>query len=393
MITLRLTKRAEKEILAGCPWVMRHQLVSSSEWEIADPGSLARLETVKGEHVGIGFINPISQIVFRLLSRKSEPIDTAFFSALFSRALAKREAHYTAPYYRLVHSEADFLPGLVVDRYGDILVLQVTSAGMERLQAQWLPALDALIHPTTILLRNDISVRKLEGLSQEVRVLKGEVPPLVEVIENDCIYLANLREGQKTGWFYDMRDNRKIIAERCKHKTVLDVFSHSGGFGLLAAKQGATSVTMVEGSQLALDLAAQAAAKNGVLDKCSFIKGDAVAVMQKLAAEGKRYDVVITDPPAYVKAKKDVATGMKGYGNVAMAAAPLVVEGGEYFTASCSHHATRGAFHKAVLMGLQQAGKKATIISEMGAAKDHPQHAHLPQNNYLKGLLLKMHCN
>jgi len=392
VIKIRLTKQSEKEILAGCPWVMRHQAMPSSEWETATPSDLARVETQKGVFVGVGLLNPLSQIVCRILTRKDEKIDTQFFARLFKMALEKRERFYDKPFCRLVHSEADFLPGLVVDRYGDILVVQVTSAGMEALQSLWLPALEALLNPTAILLRNDVGARKLEGLKQENKILKGDIPPLVELVENDCIYFADLMHGQKTGWFYDMRDNRKKIVEYCEYKHVLDVFSHSGGFGVLAAKYGAASVTMVDSSALALDLAMQAAAKNGVEKSCTTIKGDAVAVMQKLAAEGKKFDVVITDPPAYVKSKKDVANGMKGYSKVAQAAAALVADKGLYFTASCSHHATRSAFNKAVLQGIKLAGKKAQILSELGASRDHPVHPQLAQNSYLKGLLVKITC-
>lgn len=384
-ITIRLQKSHEKEILNGAPWVMTHQVVESSEWQTAEAGSLATLETSRGEFVAICLLNPNSHIVCRVLTRRKEAIDGAFFARLFERALAKREALYKEPYYRLTHAEADDLPGLVVDRYGDIVVIQVTSAGMEKLQPFWLKALEDLVQPQGILLRNDVPSRKLEGLTQEVKIIKGEIPPLVEVHENGCIYLADLVNGQKTGWFYDMRDNRKKVAEYCKGKTMLDVFSHSGGFGLLAAKVGAT-VTMVDASELALKLGQQAAERNGV--SVQAIKGDAVAVMQKLAGEGKIYDVVVADPPAYVKSKKDIASGMKGYAKVAEHAAKLVADGGILFTASCSHHASRGSFNNAVMEGIAKAGRRAEILAQTGASGDHPKHPHLPQNEYLKGLLM-----
>ncbi len=389
MITLRIHKAHQKDVMNGAPWLMTHMVVASSEWQTAQAGSLVRVENERGEYMGVGMLNPQSHIVCRMLSLKQELIDTNFFATRFARALQLREKLYDAPFYRLVHSEADFLPGLVVDRYGDICVLQVSSVGMEQLQPIWLPALESVLNPQAILLRNDIGARKPEGLKQEIRVLKGVIPPLVEVVENDCIYLANLLEGQKTGWFFDMRDNRKLVAEQAKDKTMLDVFSHSGGFGLLAAKMGASAVTMVDASALALDLAMQAAIRNGVTERCATIKGDAIAVMQKLAAEGKRFDVVIADPPAYVKSKKDVTSGMKGYAKVAQAAAGLVADGGVLFTASCSHHADRKAFNKAVLEGISKAGRKATIVAQTGASADHPTHPHLPQNGYLKGISLK----
>jgi 23S rRNA (cytosine1962-C5)-methyltransferase len=372
------------------PWVMRHMAVESSEWLASTHGSLAKIESERGEFIGIGMLNPLSQIVGRMLTRKQEGIDAAFFTRIISGALAKREALYDAPYYRLIHAEADGLPGLVIDRFGDVLVIQVGSAGMEALQTIWITVLEHLLEPRTVVMRNDLGARKLEGLEQYVKVVKGSVEELTPVIENGCLYFADLIRGQKTGWFYDMRDNRAMMAELSEGRKVLDVFSHSGGFGLLAARAGAEYVTMVDSSELALSLAMKAAEENGVAEICDTLRGDAVEVMKKLAADGLQYDVVIADPPAYVKSKKDVAAGMKGYEKVALAAAPLLKNEGLLFTATCSHHASRGLFNKAVLAGIKAAGRKAEIVKQTGAGKDHPLHPNLPQSEYLKGLLLRL---
>ncbi|MDX2072850.1 MAG: class I SAM-dependent rRNA methyltransferase [Alphaproteobacteria bacterium] len=388
--TLRIKKTHAASILRGCPWVMRHQAVESSEWMAALPGSLVRVETERGEFIGTGVVNPLSQIVCRMLSWQREAIDAAFFTRLITQALEKRTALYDAPYYRLVHAEADGLPGLVIDRFDDVLVAQVGSHGMEKLQPIWLVALEHLLEPRSVVMRNDFSARKLEGLVQEVKVIKGSVPEYVTLTENGCIYSADVLSGQKTGWFYDMRDNRKMLAGMAEGKTMLDVFSHSGGFGLLAATQGACDVTMVDSSALALDLAMRAAAENGVASRSSTIRGDALEVMRRLASEGRVYDLVVADPPAYVKSKKDIASGLKGYEKVAAQAAMLVEKGGHFFTATCSHHAGRSAFNKAVLSGIAQAGRAAEIIRQTGAGSDHPLHPHLPQSEYLKGLLLRL---
>ena len=390
MHTLRIQKKFVKEIADGCPWVMRHQAVESSEWLAAEPGSLAMVESERGEFIGIGMINPLSHIVCRMLSTKHESIDAAFFTRQLALALEKRAALFDAPYYRLAHAEADGLPGLVIDRFDDTLVVQVGSAGMEKLQPIWLVALEHLLEPRSVVMRNDFGARTLEGLPRLVGVTKGSVPEFLPIVENGCVYFSDVLKGQKTGWFYDMRDNRMMMANRAKGETVLDVFSHSGGFGLLAAKQGADSVTMVDSSQLALDLAMAAAAENGIANRCQVIKGDAIEVMKKLASEGKKYDVVIADPPAYVKSKKDISAGLKGYEKVALYASGLVAPGGDFFTATCSHHAGRSAFNKAVLAGVTQAGRKATIIKQTGASRDHPLHPQLPQSEYLKGLLLQL---
>lgn len=389
-VTIRVEKSHVDAVKGGAPWIMRHMAVESSEWLACEPGSLGIVESERGEFLGLGFINPLSHIVCRMLTNKREGIDAGFFTRLITAAIEKREALYDAPFYRLAHAEADGLPGLVIDRFDDVLVIQVGSAGMEKLEPVWLVALEHVLEPGTVILRNDFGARTLEGLAQEVKVIKGGIEDLVWVQENSCLYLADLLNGQKTGWFYDMRDNRKMMAQHAVGKTMLDVFSHSGGFGLLAAVGGAAKVTMVDSSELALTLAMHAAEENEVADICDTIKGDAVLVMQKLAAEGKTYDVVIADPPAYVKSKKDIAAGLKGYEKVAAHAARLVAPGGLFFTATCSHHAGRSAFNKAVLDGVASAGRSAEILKQTGAGKDHPLHPKLPQSEYLKGLLLRL---
>ena len=382
---LRLKKGLEENIRRGFPWVYAGDFIDSSELLSVPAGSLVSVETHKGEAMGAGYFNARSRIACRILTLKKEPIDAAFFASRLEKALAMRARLIDAPYYRLVHSESDALPGLLIDRFGDALVAQAGTAGMEALQPLWLAALEKLLKPKAIVLRNDVGARAMEGLAQEVKVIKDEVPDLVEVHENGCVYYADLIKGQKTGWFYDQRDNRKMIAGMAKDKTLLDVYSHSGGFGVLAAMSGA-AVTMLDSSKLALSLAEKAAAKNDVV--CSYLQGDAFEMMEKLAGEGRQYDIVLVDPPAFVKSKKDIAAGMKGYEKAARLAAALVAPGGRMFVASCSHHASRGAFNKAVLSGVEKAGRTATVQKQTGAAPDHPLHPLLTQSEYLKGLLL-----
>jgi len=388
MIPVRLEKGREAQILKGYPWIFAGDVIDSSQWRLAEKGSLASIENHKGERLGIGYVNPVSQIVCRVLTLKSEPIDSLFFRQRMQAALASREKLIDVPYYRLVHAEADGLPGLLIDRFGGIFVVQVGTAGMEALMPLWAMALESLFAPEAIVLRNDTSAREQEGLKNEVKIMKGAVPDLVEVHENDFIYYADLLRGQKTGWFYDQRDNHKMIAERAKGKTVLDVYAHSGGFGLLAAKHGAASTTLVDSSKLALELAKKAVEKNNVA--ANFIEGDAFKIMEKLAGEGKRYDIVIADPPPFVKAKKDIAAGLKGYEKMAKLAAALVKPEGLLFAASCSHHASRGAFNNAIEAGIKKACRTANILKQTGAAPDHPRHPMLPQSEYLKGLLLQL---
>jgi len=423
---IRLKKGREEDVRTGIPWIYSSDIVESSELLHVLPGSLVAIENHKGQPVGTGYYNAKSQIACRVLSLKREPIDVTFFKTRFAKALTLRDELIGAPYYRLAHSEADGLPGLLVDRFGDILVAQAGTAGIENLQPLWMQALEELLHPKAIILRNDIPARALEGLKQEVTIfpspLEGESGDptrvagapgegvfkdcllrdslsltlshqgrgdyLVEVMENNCIYYADLIKGQKTGWFYDQRDNRKMVAELAKGKTLLDVYAHSGGFGILAAKYGAAYVTLVDSSKLALQLAQQAARRNDVA--CDTIQGDAFETMERLHEEGKRFDIVLADPPAFVKSRKDIAAGLKGYEKVARMATRLVNPDGLLFIASCSHHAGRAAFNKAVQDGIAKAGRDAILFRQTGAAPDHPRHKYLQQNDYLKGILLEI---
>ncbi len=383
MISIRLNKSAEKAITGGRPWVFRGEFVESSEQVLAEPGELAELRTPKNALLGIGTFNAAAPIPFRLLSTKNEKIDAAFFHARLQAALKKREA-IGVPYYRLVHSEADFLPGLVVDRFGEFLTVQISTAGMEKFCGLILQEIEKLLQISAILLKNDIPVRTQEGLAQEVKLIKGIIPNRIEVIENGCTYLADLLGGQKTGWFYDMRENRALVAKEAAGKTMLDLYCNAGGFGILAAKAGASEVTLVDSSAAALALADETIA----LHKLSQCKTQRAAALEFCAADKKRYGIVIADPPPFVKNKAHLAAGLKGYEKVARLASARVEEGGLLFIASCSHHASKPLFKQAVLSGL--GSRKATLLAATGAGRDHPVHPHLPQSEYLKALLFRL---
>ena len=356
-LVIRLKKGAGKPVRRGCPWVFAGDLVESSEHLLAEPGALAELQDKKGNVMGLGYFNAKSALAFRMLAPAPQVIDETFFEAKLRAALRLREQHFDAPYYRLVHAEGDGLPGLIIDRFGDICVLQVATAGMERLLPDVLAALDALIAPRALVLRNDFAARDLEGLPREMRVLRGNVPPRVEVLENGCAYAADLLHGQKTGWFYDQRDNRLLVAQAAVDRTVLDLYCHSGGFGLLAAKSSARRVTMVDSSALALELAAEAVKQNNLGEMCTIKRGDARDTMADLAAAKAHDGMVVVDPPAFVKRKQDIGPGLAAYAGLARQAAALVEDGGAAAMASCSHHAARPRFREAVLTGVKAAGK------------------------------------
>ena len=244
-----------------------------------------------------------------------------------------RERLFGAPHYRLVHAEADGLPGLVVDRYGDALSVQLNAAAMEWLRAPLLGALKSVLAPQTVVLRNDSAVRRLEGLETVVETVCGDASEPVELIENGVRFLADLAGGQKTGWFYDQRDNRRFMASLCRDARVLDVYSHTGGFAIQAATATAASVTAIDKSAAALALAEQAVQLNDCAGRCSFVKADAFNEMERLAASGERYEAVIADPPAFVKSKKDLKSGIKGYRKMMRLAARLTAPGGYLFVA------------------------------------------------------------
>lgn len=387
---LRLKKPCEDAVKGGMPWVYAGDIVESSELLSLPAGGLVSIESARGQFIGVGYYNAASQIACRVLALGKTQIDAEWFEARIRRALVMRDAAVGVPYYRLVHSEGDFLPGLLLDRFGDVLVAQSGTAGMDRLMPAWLEAAERVVGPKAVVLRNDTGARLREGLMQGVSVVKGEVPALVELQENGCWYFADVLKGQKTGWFFDQRDNRALMAGLSAGKRVADVYSHSGGFGVLAAKAGAKEVLCVDSSVLALELARETAKRNGVSITC--VQGDAFAVMEDMGKKGEKFEVVLADPPAFVKAKKDIAAGMKGYEKVSRLAAGLCVEGGLFFTASCSHYASRGAFSNAVQAGIKKAGFSGVIVKQTSAGSDHPLHARLPQNEYLKGLLLKMDC-
>ena len=381
---LRLLKGEEAALKRGMPWVMKHQVNYTSEVELAEPGTQVDIVGFRGDFIGMGYLNPESYITARLLSPRKVAIDEAWFAEKISAALKKREGWLDAPYYRLVHSESDGLPGLIIERYGDIVVVQCGTAGMEKLKTYWLAAIEKILKPKALLLKNESEARQAEGLEKQAELRYGEIPDIVEVMEHGTIFLADLLKGQKTGWFYDMRANRQWIAKQAKDKTVFDIYSHSGGFGIPAAKAGAARVVMMDRSGLALGLARQAAVQNGVSEKCETRQGEAFALMEAAAKAGEKADIVIADPPPFIKARRDIAAGMKGYQKVARWASALVAPGGLLFVASCSHHAERKAFLKAVEAGMAQSGREGKLIKEMGADRDHPVHPQLPQSEYLK---------
>ncbi len=314
----------------------------------------------------------------------------SFFGDRIGRAMALRERLFAEPFYRLAHAEADGLPGLICDRFDDVLVVQANTAGMEALTPVLLKAFDRLLAPTAIVLRNDSPVRLLEGMPAEVTIAKGGIGDVIEVREGGLRLLADVVGGQKTGWFYDQRESRAFVAPLAAGGALLDIYCHTGGFAISAAAAGAQSVLAIDSSAAALKLAQRSAEMNGVVPICTFRQAEAFGELERLGRAGARYRVVVADPPAFVKSRKELASGLRGYRKLARLAAPLVETGGFLFIASCSHNVEPAALLAEVVRGVSASGRTGRIVREARAGPDHPVHTHLPETAYLKSLLLQL---
>jgi 23S rRNA (cytosine1962-C5)-methyltransferase len=380
-------RRAE----SGHPWVYSNEVQMDAAAKALAPGGLVTLKRADGRPLGVAMFNPHTLLAGRVLDRDAaRPIGRRFLSRRLDRALKLRERLYRAPYYRLVHAEADGLPGLVIDRFGAVLVVQSNAAGMAALQPLLIEALGALLSPAAIVLRNDSPARVLEGLEPEVLVALGRVDEPVTVEENGAVFGADVLAGQKTGWFFDQRDNRGFVAGLAQGARVIDLYCYSGGFAVAAARGGAATVTGIDRSEAALALATQAAGRNGVAEICDFRRAEVFAEAAALAAAGERFDVVIADPPAFARSKRDVPAALRGYRKLARLAAGLATPGGFVFLASCSHNVGTAEFAEAARRGLADAGRTGRILREAGAGPDHPIHMALPESAYLKSLTLAL---
>ena len=355
------------------------------------PGGLARVHTATGRCLGIAGINRHALIAGRMLSHDANVrIDARFLAKRLRAALNLRQALFDAPFYRLVHSEADGLPGLVVDRFGDVVVAQLNTATIDALAGPILEALDEVLRPRAVVFRNDGAARAIEGLPSAVDVPVGRIEQPVELTENGCHFLADPVSGQKTGWFYDQRDNRAFAARLAAGRSVLDVYCHTGGFAVPAALAGAERVVAVDRSAPALELAEASARASRASDNLAFVRADAFTDLEARREAGERYGLVIVDPPAFVKSRKTVKSGARGYRKLAKLAARLVAAKGYLLVGSCSHHVGPELFAEQVNRGLLDARRNGRILRAAGASPDHPVHPLLPESAYLKVLVLQL---
>ena len=386
MQKLVLKKGEERRLHAGHLWVFSNEIdARASPLNEYGAGEDVQVVSHRGEFLGKAYVNPHSLIAARLYSRiKGCVLDESVILEKLQDALRLRNTCYSEPFYRLVHGEGDFLPGLIIDRYDDIAVLQLNTAGMECRRDAIVNAIQALLSPTVIHVRNDSAVRNLENLPTETETICGVLPEIIQLRENDLSFTASVGKGQKTGWFFDHRENRRWLQRLSNDKSVLDVFSYLGGWAMNAAAGGAKDVTLIDASQPALELAQENATLNGFEGRFSALAGDAVEILRGLQSEDRQFDIVVLDPPAYIKRKKDHRAGLRQYELINRLAASLITPGGLLISASCSQHLKPEELKTAMLRGVRKNRREMQLLKQGGQGPDHPINAAMPETNYLK---------
>lgn len=391
--TVRLMPKANaRAIRHGFPWVYANELVTDRRTRKLAAGTIARLEDTVRQPLGLVALNPDSKIIARMLDRDPEAvINQDWFEGHIARAHALRSQIYDAPFYRLIHAEADGLPGVIIDRFGDTCVVQPNAAWSDVLIEPLCAALQAVTGVANVLKSASGRARSLEGLDDQNMVLAGVAPDApVQVPMNGAIYLADLTGGQKTGLFYDQRPNHAFASLFADKSRVLDIFSHVGGFSLAALAAGAEHALAVDGSAPALALAAGGAEAIGMSDRFETRQGDAFDALAALQTEGAQFDLVICDPPAFAPSRNAADAGLRAYERVARLAAPLVAENGTLVLCSCSHAVDMTQFRGACVRGIGRAGRHATLLHTGFAGPDHPQLPQLAESGYLKSLFFRL---
>ena len=387
---LRLKPREGRRLSAGHLWVFSNE-VDTDRTPLAGfaPGALCRVIGDRDHFLGYAYVNPHALICARILGRDARyPPGKSLLVHRLQVALALRERLYPRPFYRLVHGESDGLPGLVLDRYGDVVVGQAGTAGMESLKAGIVAAVEQVIAPSAMVWKNDSGARELEGLQSYVEAALGEVPDHVEVEENGVRFRVPMGAGQKTGWFYDQAANRAAFLKYVAGKRVLDVFSYLGAWGLSAARAGAADVLCVDSSAPALELLQASADANGLT--VATRRGDAFDVLAALREAGERFDVVVVDPPAFIKRRRDIPKGQAAYRKLNQLAMQLLPRDGILVSCSCSHHLAQDDLIGAIQQAARHVGRFVQIVEVGGHAPDHPIHPAIPETRYLKALTCRV---
>ncbi|ENA35979.1 MULTISPECIES: class I SAM-dependent rRNA methyltransferase [Pseudomonas] len=390
--SLRLKANAERRLRAGHLWVYSNEIdVAATPLTAFQAGEQAVLEAAGGKPIGIVALSPHNLICARLISRDTKHVlDKSLLVHRLKVALSLRERLFDKPFYRLVYGDSDLLPGLVVDRFGDVIVAQLASATMERHKDDVLAALLQVLKPAAVLWKNDSSAREAEGLPRYVESAYGDVPEWAALEENGVKFEAPIVEGQKTGWFYDHRMNRARLAPYVQGKRVLDLFSYIGGWGVQAAVFGASEVMCVDASGFALDGVERNAALNGVAEKMACVEGDVFEALKELKAADERFDVIVADPPAFIKRKKDVKNGEAAYRRLNEQAMRLLNKDGILVSASCSMHLVEENLQEILLSSARHLDRHIQLIERGAQGPDHPVHLAIPETRYIKSLTCRI---
>ncbi len=383
---LFLKKNEDKRLRQGHLWVFSNEVdTQRNPLSLYNAGDLVKVCASDGKVMGTAYINPNTLICARLLSRKPHAkLGTKLFTARISNALALRERFYSKPYYRLIFAESDGLPGLVIDRFGDVLSVQITTAGIERQKDPLIEVLVKLLQPRAILLKNDNPQRQLEGLSTDTELAYGSLPDQLMIEENNARYQIDCLNGQKTGWFFDHRSSRAELAQLAKNRTVLDLFSYSGAWGIPAAIKGAQQVTCVDASASAISLATQNAALNQVSNTVQCVQSDVFDYLKQARLDKQNFDIVVLDPPALIKRKKDFKAGYEAYRRLNHLALQVLAKDGILVSASCSYHLSKANLHEILRSSARHIDRNLSIVTTGGQAPDHPIHPAIAETEYLK---------
>ena len=384
-VTLRKTR--ETRVRGGHPWIYASE-IEKVEGPFEN-GDIVEVADFRGKYIGRGFYNPQSQISLRILTRNDEPCDRAFFARRIQEAWDYRRLLCDPMSCRLIYSESDFLPGLVVDKFADVLVLQSLSLGIERIKDMLCDLLMEIVQPVGIWERSDVPVRRLEGLEQATGLLRGEVPNEVDTVENGIHFLVEVKHGQKTGFFLDQKQNRAALAPLCRDARVLDCFCHNGSFSLHAAKYGASSVLGVDISEEALEVARRNAALNG-FENVTFEAHNCFDLLHELTDAGEKFDLVILDPPAFTKNKAAVPSAIRGYKEINLRGLKLVRPSGFLVTCSCSQHVLPEMFQDVINQAARDAKKRIRLVEYRTQGYDHPILPQSVETKYLKTMIIQV---
>jgi 23S rRNA (cytosine1962-C5)-methyltransferase len=389
---LYLKRGEDARLRAGHLWVFANEVdVARSPLDAFEAGEACVVMAANDRPLGVGYVNPHSLICARLVARGiGHPLDVSLLTHRLQVALALRERLYPEPYYRLLYGESDGVPGLTLDRFNDVVVAQATTAGIEKLKPQIEMAVQKVLKPRALIWKNDAGIRDMEGLMAYADVGFGEPPGALTVREGGVEFAVDAIGGQKTGWFYDQHANRDALAAYVKGKRVLDMFAYLGAWGLRAAAAGAREVVCVDASASAVKLIGENARRNDLADRVRGERADAFEFLKAVREAREHYDVVILDPPAFVKRKKDIKEGALAYRRINELAMQVLAKDGILVSCSCSYHMPRASLLDAIQKGARHLDRSVQVLQQLQQAPDHPVHPAIPETDYLKGFICRV---